>query len=57
MNPPDDIGLPFFAYGLFKPGQLCYSRIRDNGFSAFWLVKYGQLEKSKSYCISSPQTT
>lgn len=29
MNPPNDTSLPFFAYGLFKPGQLCFSRIGD----------------------------
>lgn len=29
MNLPDDTSLPFFAYGIFKPGQLCFSRIRD----------------------------
>jgi hypothetical protein len=29
MNHPDDISLAFFAYGIFKPGQLCYSRIAD----------------------------
>lgn len=29
MNRPVDVLLPFFAYGLFKPGQLCYSRISD----------------------------
>jgi len=29
MNPPIDTSLPFFAYGIFKPGQLCFSRIRD----------------------------
>ena len=29
MNRPDNISLPFFAYGIFKPGQLCYSRIAD----------------------------
>jgi len=29
MNRPDNISLPFFAYGIFKPGQLCYSRIGD----------------------------
>jgi len=29
MNRPNDITLPFFAYGIFKPGQLCYSRIGD----------------------------
>jgi len=29
MNRPSDTSLPFFAYGLFKPGQLCFSRIRD----------------------------
>ena len=28
MNNPDDIGLPFFAYGLFQPGQICFSRLR-----------------------------
>lgn len=26
---PDDLSLPFFAYGLFKPGQLAYFQIRD----------------------------
>ena len=29
MNPPHDTSLPFFAYGIFKPGQLCFSRISD----------------------------
>jgi hypothetical protein len=29
MNVPDHIKLPFFAYGLFKPGQLCFFRIQD----------------------------
>lgn len=27
--PPADCSLPFFAYGVFKPGQLAYSRIKD----------------------------
>ena len=27
---PEDIGLPFFAYGIFKPGQLAYSKIRNH---------------------------
>ena len=26
---PDNISLPFFAYGIFKPGQLAYSKIRN----------------------------
>lgn len=26
---PEDCSLPFFAYGIFKPGQLAYSRIRE----------------------------
>lgn len=29
MNLPANINLDFFAYGLFKPGQLCFFRIRD----------------------------
>jgi hypothetical protein len=29
MNPPSDLDLPFFAYGLFKPDQLGYLRITD----------------------------
>lgn len=29
MKLPDKTELPFFAYGLFKPGQLCFSRIKD----------------------------
>lgn len=29
MNPPEDTFLPFFAYGIFKPGQLCFFRIKD----------------------------
>ncbi|EKD27882.1 MAG: hypothetical protein ACD_79C00511G0003 [uncultured bacterium] len=29
MNLPGNTQLPFFAYGLFKPGQLCYFRIKD----------------------------
>lgn len=27
---PNDTTLPFFAYGIFKPGQLAYSKIRDH---------------------------
>jgi hypothetical protein len=29
MNLPKNTSLPFFAYGLFKPGQLCYPRIKN----------------------------
>ncbi|MHB1326181.1 MAG: hypothetical protein ACYC0L_08275 [Thermoleophilia bacterium] len=29
MNLPPNISFPFFAYGLFKPGQLCFFRIRE----------------------------
>lgn len=29
MNLPRNTRLPFFAYGLFKPGQLCFFRIKD----------------------------
>ena len=30
LNSPDDINLPFFAYGIFKPGQLAYSIIENH---------------------------
>jgi hypothetical protein len=29
MNTPDDLSLPFFAYGLLKPGQPAFVQIRD----------------------------
>lgn len=29
MRLPNDINLPFFAYGIFKPGQLSFFRIRN----------------------------
>lgn len=29
MKPPDDVSRPFFAYGLFKPGQLAYFQLRS----------------------------
>jgi len=29
MNLPNNTTVPFFAYGLFKPGQLCFPRIKD----------------------------
>lgn len=29
MNLPEDVDIPFFAYGLFKPGELCYYRIEE----------------------------
>lgn len=29
LKPPKDTDLPFFAYGIFKPRQLAYSRIKD----------------------------
>lgn len=29
MNPPDDQNLPFFAYGVFKPGELAFLQVKD----------------------------
>ena len=29
MNPPADQKLPFFAYGVFKPGELAFLQIKD----------------------------
>jgi hypothetical protein len=29
LKPPPDISLPFFAYGLFRPGQIAYFQIRQ----------------------------
>lgn len=29
LDIPDDTSLPFFAYGIFKPGQLAHSKIRN----------------------------
>ncbi|HUT54551.1 MAG TPA: transposase [bacterium] len=29
MKLPPNTSLPFFAYGIFKPGQLCFFRIKD----------------------------
>jgi hypothetical protein len=29
MNLPKDISMPFFSYGIFKPGQIAYPRIKD----------------------------
>ena len=29
MNAPDKLDLPFFAYGLFRPGQLAFFQVRD----------------------------
>lgn len=26
---PDDISLPFFAYGIFKPGQIAHPKLKD----------------------------
>jgi len=28
MNPPADQSLPFFAYGVFKPGELAFLQIK-----------------------------
>ena len=30
LNLPNDTSLPFFAYGIFKPGQLAYSKIKNH---------------------------
>ncbi|MDO5849906.1 MAG: hypothetical protein Q4P14_01710 [Methanobacteriaceae archaeon] len=30
LNIPENIDLAFFAYGIFKPGQLAYSKIKDH---------------------------
>ena len=27
---PEDINLPFFTYGIFKPGEIAYSKIKDS---------------------------
>ncbi len=29
LAPPEDINRPFFAYGLFRPGQLAFFQLRD----------------------------
>ena len=29
MKLPNNTGLPFFAYGIFKPGQIAHFRIKD----------------------------
>lgn len=29
LNKPNDINLPFFAYGVLKPGEIAYSRIKN----------------------------
>ena len=29
MKLPENTNLPFFTYGLFKPGQICYFRIHE----------------------------
>ena len=29
MKIPNDPSLPFFSYGIFKPGQICFFRIKD----------------------------
>ena len=29
MVPPKDVSLPFFAYGVFKPGELAFHRLND----------------------------
>lgn len=29
VNPPDDLNKPFFAYGIFKKGQIAYSKIEN----------------------------
>jgi len=29
MNLPDNVSLPFFAYGLFRPGQLAFFQLRE----------------------------
>lgn len=37
-----DIALPFFAYGIFKPGQLAYSKIRNHVYKTEDVeIKYG----------------
>lgn len=27
MKPPENLNLPYFAYGLFKPGELAYPKV------------------------------
>ena len=42
MECPENTNLPLFAYGIFKPGQLCYSRIKP------FVEKYEKCEISGS---------
>jgi hypothetical protein len=47
MNLPDDPTLPFFTYGLFRPGQIGYGSIRAlvETSEAWWVVQGELLER------------
>ena len=45
MNRPQMTSLPFFAYGIFKPGQLCYSRISHLVEKTFECTVSGRLKE------------
>ena len=38
LRKPYDISLPFFAYGVLKPGEIAYSRIKDLIYDGFNLM-------------------
>ena len=40
VNPPEDMDKPFFAYGIFKKGQLSHSKIED----CVDHIEYGKIE-------------
>ena len=45
MKLPSNTNLPFFAYGLFKPGQLCFSRIKKVAKNIIKSTAYGILKE------------
>lgn len=45
MEHPNNKSLPFFAYGVFKPGQLCFSRIQDIVVKAVECTVHGYLKE------------
>ena len=55
MKPPTDLSLPFFAYGVFKPGELAFFQIKDLVAECSECSMRGTLRIRDGLPIASPE--
>ncbi len=55
MKPPTDLSLPFFAYGVFKPGELAFLQVKDLVAECSECSMRGTLRIRDGLPIASPE--